>query len=114
MALNSQENTQLSVIKTIRMLNFLRSKCKYLTIVWTRAHIGTEGNKRADVLAKQGGEKGVVLHVGRPKCDINNAISKLIRTRWKDQWSNYRAARMSKLFLQEINESRQSDAMRQV
>ena len=85
-----------------KALNRLRQKGRYLTLVWTKAHIGTIGNERADKLAKEGTTKIDITLLGRPMCDVKNTIKKWIYQEWNRQWQNYTEGRMSKQFLVDI------------
>ena len=109
--MSSSDSKQNIVIKTIQTLNELRRRSKYLTIVWTKAHVGTRGNERADTLAKLGGENGPHIECGVPMCEVSSKISHKIYADWLNEWKTYREARMSKLFLGTISKKRQSDAM---
>ena len=69
-----------------------------ITLVWTKAHIGTEGNEIADDLAKEGGERGTEIELGVPKTELTENINAFVRNHWQKEWMEYEGARMSKLF----------------
>ena len=69
-----------------------------VTLVWLKSHIGIEGNKRADDMAKQGGKDGKLVQIGMPISEIKNKIKEFSESRWKDEWQKYKGVRMSKLF----------------
>jgi ribonuclease HI len=52
LAINDPTNRQKTVLEARKSLNAVAEKAKYLTMVWTKAHVGTIGNERADRLAK--------------------------------------------------------------
>ena len=52
-ALAKQRVTSKTVLNCINILNTLAIDCK-ITIRWVKAHVGIEGNERADMLAKKG------------------------------------------------------------
>ena len=77
-------------------------------MVWTRAHIGTIGNEKADGLAKEGAEKSEVdTEVGAPLSYIKGLIEEEIRKRWNAEWKSYEQARQMKQFFPEINKKLQ-------
>ena len=91
---------------TLQMiLSLNRIKHKSLTFVWTKAHIGTAGNEKADALAKQGSqlEDNHIILVPEPACDAKNALEQRIRTLWQKDWETYPDARQSKLYYPRIN-----------
>ena len=51
-----------------------------LTFVWTKAHVGNEGNERADVLTKAGTKLTDITEVPLPSCEIKNVIDQGIQT----------------------------------
>ena len=77
---------------------FLRSKLAFqmieavngvkhdsFTFVWTKAHIGTEGNERADALAKEGTKLDTITRTPIPACEAKNAIDRGVRTLWQKE-----------------------------
>jgi ribonuclease HI len=79
LALNNRESKQETVKDTKLTLNRLREQTKYVTIAWTRAHIGNKGNERADKLAKEGTKKGNLVNLGRPVHDIKARLSRRLK-----------------------------------
>ena len=65
---------------------------------WTRAHVGTLGNERADQLAKLGGEADDICDVQVPKALIKEKINDRLYSDCKQDWTEYEGARMAKLF----------------
>ena len=68
---------------TIQTLNRIRHKS--LTFVWTKAHIGTEGNEKADQLAKEGSTLDIIHEIPTPTSDAKNALDLYIRTLWQKE-----------------------------
>ena len=95
------------VEETILALNLLGGRCQ-VRLAWEKAHRGTEGNERADDLAKA----GCLLPLGEafpslvPKTEIKTRIHTMIRDKWQQQWDAYPHARQSKQFFSKINKSR--------
>jgi ribonuclease HI len=52
LALNQNSFKSQAVYNTALKLNELASKSKKVTLVWIKAHVGHEGNEKADQLAK--------------------------------------------------------------
>ena len=59
----------------------------------------------ADKGAKQGGKMDLVADVGMPKCEIKQNILSYFYENWKDEWTKYPKARMTKLFLKGPNKN---------
>ena len=97
LALSEVHIKSLTVYDTKVLLNELADRGD-LTLVWLKSHVGIEGNERADDMAKQGGKDGELVEVGMPISEIKNKIKKISESIWKDEWQNYKGARMSKLF----------------
>ena len=54
-----------------------------LTFVWTKAHVGTDGNEKADALAKEGAGLDDIMEVPEPACDAKNLLIRHIRSLWQ-------------------------------
>ena len=72
-------------LQTIMALNLVRHES--LVFVWTKAHVGTHGNEKADELAKLGTQldDSSILPVPTPDCGAKNALEQTIRTLWKKE-----------------------------
>ena len=66
---------------TIQTLNTVRHKS--LTFVWTKAHVGNEGNEKADILAKTGTTLDSIFEVPEPLSGAKNALDHHIRSLWQ-------------------------------
>ena len=111
LALNGHERQTASVSETRLVLNELVSKAKYVTLCWTRSHVGNEGNERADALAKEGTTSDNRIDVPRPLCDVKGSIKSHTIQKWNTDWSKYKEARMSKQFIKDYSQKRVKDAM---
>lgn len=70
-------------LQTINMLNTVPHTS--LTFVWTKAHVGTTGNEKADDLAKDGTKMTDVIDVPSPISGRKNLIDHHIRTLWQKE-----------------------------
>ena len=94
LALRSESISSKIVGEAKRKLNLLGTRCS-ITLVWTKAHVGTEGNERADYLAKEGGNSGDLYDIGLPGNEIKAEIRASFYDKWKEEWELYEGARMS-------------------
>ena len=76
-------------------LNLIPGKVRF---VWIKAHVGHEGNERADDLAKTGTLLPNITQVALPKQATKAAIKLAIDEIWDFQWSQYHDGRQSKQF----------------
>ena len=82
---------------TINEINKIRSR---LTIfVWTKAHVGTVGNEKADELAKAGTTKEQIIDVPRAQCNFKTTLNTKLREIWNYEWLECQQARQSKLYI---------------
>jgi ribonuclease HI len=75
-------------------------------IHWTKAHVGHEGNERADQLAKEGTAK--INHSVEPilpvsKAWVKNKIKQYLHKEWTSRWIGITEARQTKIFFPEPN-----------
>ena len=97
LALDNQKISSTLVKEAKIMLNKAATG-RHVTLTWTRAHVGTEGNERADRAAKEGGESGAEGPVEIPVAELKEKIKSHFYQEWEKRWSEYNKARMSKLF----------------
>ena len=84
---------------TIFKLNSL-TRTNRVEIIWTRAHVGTEGNERADELAKQGAQS-----TAPPRYQTKISM-KVVKTKieayfmaeWKKSWKNLGPCRQTRFW----------------
>ena len=56
-----------------------------LVFVWTKAHVGTEGNEEADRLAKEGTKLTEITIIPEPSCNLKDKIDREIRSIWQTE-----------------------------
>ena len=66
--------------------------------MWTAAHVGTEGNEKADQLAKAGALKPDMQQINVPNSQLKAEIDRCFRERWAHEWEKYKGARQTKFF----------------
>ena len=69
--------------------------------MWTKAHVGTISNEKADELAKAGAVGQNRIEVGMPKCEIKSKVEEYFYKQWSSDFVEYKGARMGKLFYKE-------------
>ena len=74
-------------------------------LVWTKAHVGTEGNEKADQMAKAGALLPDIEDVGKPQSRVKSEIEDKIRERWDLEWERYPHARQTKFFYPQQNKN---------
>ena len=99
-AILAVENTKINstLVRDAKKELNTAAKGRRVVLCWTKAHIGTEGNERADVAAKQGGETGIQSMVSVPKAELKAKIEEYYYEIWGTAWSEYKGARMAKQF----------------
>ena len=98
-ALQSDSITSRMVLDACLALNNIHSTHnRTTTLVWTKAHVGTEGNERADELAKLGTELDYLVDTYKPFKDEKLELKEAITKMWNVEWGNYKGARQTKIF----------------
>ena len=69
--------------QTILTLNTITAQS--IVFVWTKAHVGTHGNEKADQLAKKGTHLEEILLIPKPACELKTKIAGYIRTCWNKE-----------------------------
>ena len=62
-----------------------------MTIAWIKVHINHEGNKAADLAAKEGaagGQNIKLITTNMPWTNIKDCIENQIQDKWDQQWIN--------------------------
>ena len=99
-ALNSPTITSKIVEETVRNLNTLGSKVNRLEIEWIKAHVGYEGNERADELARQAADiPEIDLHIADSWTNFKNTLWEETYKKWNLRWNGEDRFRQTKLCL---------------
>jgi len=99
-ALNNPILKAQTVMATSLKLDMLALK-QEVRLHWIKAHVGTQGNERADILAKEGSKMTIeddIIAIPVPKCQIRRDIRDRVDKRWHSRWLLLTHARQSKLF----------------
>jgi ribonuclease HI len=108
LALDNPVITAKTVLATVLNLDKLAERQK-VELTWVRAHIGTMGNERADMLAKTGSNTTTMDPepiIPVPKVQFDRDIDAAINEKWRLRWLNLLTARQSKLFWPQPNKIR--------
>ena len=103
LALQSSEVSSRLVLQTMHAVNEIVAGSKIF--VWTKAHVGTPGNERADQLAKEATLLTNEVAIPPPASTLKNTLDDAAHKLWNKQWENYNEARQSKIFHPSFNKS---------
>ncbi|GIZ02133.1 uncharacterized protein CEXT_569031 [Caerostris extrusa] len=85
-ALFNPNNCTAPIASIKSLLGHSETACE---LIWTKAHVGTDGNERADIYAKEATTKDHVdFHIGLSIKHIKAELAKAIKTEWQLQWSS--------------------------
>ncbi|GIY06107.1 uncharacterized protein CDAR_430561 [Caerostris darwini] len=85
MALNNPANNSPTILQVKDLINDTPSSIK---MVWTKAHIGVNGNELADTYAKLGTEKAVIDSYHKfPISFIKKKLAEITKITWQQQWT---------------------------
>jgi ribonuclease HI len=102
------------IMDCMKALDRLQEHAK-VSIHWTKAHVGYEGNEKADKLAKEGTSKisyqvEPILPV--PKSWIRHKIQQYLQKEWTHRWTSTVEARQTKIFFPQPNPKLSKKLMR--
>ena len=109
-SLRANEITKSIVFRTYKLLNKIAAQGYVISLFWIKAHVGIEGNERADELAKNGTEMMYVTYLPLPRSQIRSQVLNKLREVWRNEWEEYGEARHSKLFLSGPDKARGKQA----
>ena len=99
-ALNSNIVSSQLVKDTITQLNIIGNKVNRLEISWIKAHVGHEGNEKADQLARDAYKLDVTSHdLLPPYSHFKQELADVTYKFWTDEWVSHNTCRLSKKFL---------------
>ena len=99
---------------TIYKLNSIARRSK-IEVKWTRAHVGTEGNERADTLAKEG-TKGSLNpeHIHKISMrTVRTMITPNTRNKWCRRWQQDDPCRQTKVWWPKPAQRRTSELLKE-
>ena len=82
-ALKANSVKSKTVQRTIRELSQLGIDIPRLALAWIKAQVGYEGNKLADIVAKQGALEPDMSNIPILRTEISNKLKELIHNKWK-------------------------------
>ena len=100
LALNSSNFTSSTALNTAEAISNLAWMAKKVTLAWTKAHVGTEANEKADFAAKQAAQTGASKQdIPLPPTHRRRIINEFFNTKWSDRWYRTTTCKHTKLFL---------------
>ncbi len=102
-----------SVAGCITALNALGEHNK-VHLRWVKAHIGTPGNERADLLAKRGANsgEGTSQEVPAAHATLGRTIKKNFYKKWQSQWDKHKECRQTKIWFPTLDTSKSNELLR--
>ena len=93
-----------SVAKCITALNAL-GKQNRVHLRWVKAHVGTPGNERADLLAKRGANSnsGTSQDVPTAHANLSRAVKDYFYKKWQVLWDEHKECRQTKIWFPTID-----------
>ena len=110
LALQSDTITSTTVEQAIKKLNNLGIKHK-ITLNWVKAHVGLEGNEKADQLAKEGSKSNQTMVIDTPLSHLKNEIKQNFYKRWDSEWKDAKIARQTKQFFGETDRAKSRELL---
>jgi ribonuclease HI len=99
MALDKQIFKSKTIVKAAKELNNLGEMLDRLEINWIKAHVGYDGNERADELARLAVNWDVIEDIARPTGLIMNTLWAKLYEDWAEEWQDDKTCRMTKQFI---------------
>ena len=111
-AMESGKITSWTVLDTIASLDLLAKTCRRVTLVWIKAHVGHEGNERADELAKQATTKKKLTTIAPPHSYIKALIKDKLYQEWTKRWESEPTCRQTKQFFPRPDSKRSKELLK--
>ncbi|XP_035224704.1 uncharacterized protein LOC118197317 [Stegodyphus dumicola] len=86
----------------------IRNDRRHFTISWTKGHSTSEGNNRADELAKQAAQDqaGSNIHTPWPRSHLKQQLRQIALHAWQQQWDNQTQGRRTYRIAPQVSEDR--------
>lgn len=83
-----------SILQSIQLiiLRLQKTSC-HLTLGWVKAHVGIEGNERADTLAKAATNNQQPIQTRQPITYVKNKIQLYAIKTWQEEWNSHHNGR---------------------
>lgn len=104
MAIRDSDSTAEIVQSIHDILSSLRRSTVALN--WIKAHVGHEGNERADQLAKHATQHGMMCNVKAPLSFAKRSILLEYRKKWNARWRTSKKGRWTRIFFPTIEHRR--------
>ena len=103
LALDSCKFTSSTALNTAEAVSNLAWISRKVTLAWTKAHVGTEGNEMANIAAKQAAQTGTSKpDIPLPSTHRHRLINEFFDSRWSDRWQRINTCKHTKLFLSQL------------
>ena len=103
LALNNNTFTSTTALNTAETVSNLAWIANKVTLAWTKAYIGTPGNKLANHTAKQAAHNDTnKVSVPLPLAHRNHIINNFFKAQWADRWKHTTTCKHTKLFLLQL------------
>lgn len=98
-----QRNPKIQEIQ--QRLKTLAENQKFVQFQWVKAHIGIEGNERADQLAKEASRQSPSVNTLTPPSWLKRLAHRQALREWQDEWDTDSTGRRTYSFFPKVSES---------
>ena len=108
-ALNKNRITSKTVLTALEYMETIATQVRHITLAWIKAHVGIEGNERADQAAKEGAAGGTHIkkaNTAIPWQEAKNKIEDYTTSLWRQKWITTPHYKHTKLFYGSPNKNK--------